>query len=263
MKNNLLLLTLITAFGLILGCSDDNGTSPKSDTGTLRVLLTDATAAYDAVNVTFSEVSVHLGSETSEADSVSGWNVISNEVQTFDLLTLSNGATSLLGEKTLDEGHYTQLRLTLTDAEVVVDGTSYELDVPSGVLKFVSGFDIKSETPVELIVDFDAARSIHQTGKKGDYKLKPTIRIIKKVDSGSIGGTVLNYTNLPVAYAIAGADTITSTPINADNGLFTLAFLPVGTYTVAVQDTLGLSFTNPSVSVTANEKTELGDITLQ
>ena len=262
MKKNVILLTLITAFGLIFGCSDDNVTSPKSDTGTLRVLLTDATAAYDEVNVTFSEVSVHLGSEISEADSLSNWIVISDEVKTFDLLTLSNGVTSLLGEKTLDEGHYTQLRLTLTDAVVVVDGTPYKLDVPSGVLKFVSGFDIKAETPMELIVDFDAARSIHQTVKNGDYKLKPTIRIIKQIEAGSIGGTVINYSNLPVAYAIAGADTITATPVNSDNGRFTLAFLPVGTYSVAVTDTLGLVFTNSSVSVTLGVKTNLGDITL-
>ena len=262
MKTNVIVLTLIATLGIIFGCSNDNVTSPKNDTGTLRVLLTDATAAYDAVNVTFSEVSVHLGNEISEADSLSNWIVISDEVKTFDLLTLSNGATSLLGEKTLDEGHYTQLRLTLTDAEVVVDGTPYKLDVPSGVLKFVSGFDIKDETPMELIVDFDAARSIHQTGKKGDYKLKPTIRIIKQTETGSIGGTVINYSNLPVAYAIAGADTITTTPVNSDNGRFTLAFLSVGTYSVAVTDTLGLVFTNPSVSVTVGVKTNLGDITL-
>ena len=116
---------------------------------------------------------------------------------------------------------------------------------------------------MELIVDFDAARSIHQTGKNGDYKLKPTIRIIKQTETGSIGGTVINYSNLPVAYAIAGADTITTTPVNSVDGQFTLAFLPDGTYSVAVTDTLGLAFTNPSVSVTAGVKTGLGDITLQ
>ena len=263
MKRNILLLIIIITISLIAGCSDDNVTSSESDMGTLRVLLTDATAAYDAVNVIFSEVSVHFGDEGYDEDLFSNWIVISDKVQIFDLLTLSNGATSLLGEKTLVEGHYTQLRLNLTDAEVVVDGTPYKLDVPSRYLKFVSGFDIEAETPMELIVDFDAARSIHRTGHNGDYKLKPTIRIIKKNETGSISGTVLNYSNLPIAYAIAGADTITSTLVNSDNGRFTLAFLPVGTYAVALQDTLGLSFTNPSVSVTAGVKNNLGDITLQ
>ena len=259
----MLILTLIATLGIIVGCNNDNATSPKSETGKLRVLITDATAAYDAVNVTFSEVSVHSDSGKSEADSLSGWIILSDSVKTFDLLTLSNGATSLLGEKNLDEGHYTQLRLTLTEAEVVVDDTPYKLDVPSGVMKFVSGFDIKSETPMELIVDFDAARSIHQTGKNGDYKLKPTIRIIKQTETGSIGGTVINYTNLPIAYAIAGADTITTTSVNLDNGQFTLAFLPYGMYSVAVTDTLGLVFANSDVSVTVGIKSNLGDITLQ
>jgi hypothetical protein len=233
--------------------------------GTLQVLLTDATAAYDSVNVTFSEVSVHysIGGETSEEDSLSNWIVISDEVKTFNLLTLSNGATSILGEKILVEGHYTQLRLALTDAEVVVGRTPYKLQVPSDALKFVSGFDVKAETPTELIVDFDAARSIHQTGARDNYILKPTIRIIKKSDTGSIEGTVTNYTNLPIAYAIAGTDTITATPVNKDTGYFTLAFLPVGSYTVAVQDTLGLHYINPSVSISAGSKNNLRSITLQ
>jgi hypothetical protein len=217
------------------------------------------------VNVTFSEVSVHLGidGETSDTDSESNWIVISDEAQTFDLLTLSNGATSLLGEKNLDEGHYTQLRLMLTDAEVVVDGTVHKLKVPSNALKFVSGFDVKAGTATELIVDFDAERSIHQTGGRDNYILKPTIRIVKKSETGSIEGTVTNYTNLPIAYAIAGTDTITATPVNKDTGYFTLAFLPVGSYTVAVQDTLGLHYFNPSVSVSAGSKNNLRSITLQ
>ncbi len=262
-RKKVLILSLISICGFALECSNDDVTSSLHDMGTLRVLLTDATASYDAVNVTFSEVSVHFGNESSEADSSSGWMVISNESRTFNLLTLSNGATAVLGENTLEEGHYTQIRLTISDAEVVVDGTSYELDVPGNALKFVSGFDIEADTPTELIVDFDVARSIHQTGQHGNYVLRPTIRIIKNAATGSIGGIVTNYSDMPVAYAIAGVDTITSTPVDPDNGQFILSFLQTGTYSVAVTDSLGLSYTNPSVPVTAGSQTDLGTISLE
>ena len=262
MKKTLLSLALITAMGMFSGCGDDNSTSPADGTGTLKVLLTDATAAYDAVNVTFSSVMVHADFDSSATDSTTGWIVVSETPQTIDLLTLSNGVTALLGEKELDEEHYTQIRLVISAAEVVIDSVSHELNIPSDTLKFVSGFDIVDGVTTELAIDFDVERSVHQTGS-GQYILKPTVRLIQTALSGSIGGTVTNYTDLPVAYAISGADTVTSTPVDSGTGQFTLAFLPAGTYTVAVSDTLGQAYSNSAVAVTLGVKTSLGDITLQ
>jgi len=260
----------VIAFGLIFlvfGCGNDESSSPTdsgNDTGSLKILLTDAPAEFDHVNITFTEVSVHFGeADTTAAGSTGEWIVVNDQTQTFDLLTLSNGATSLLGQKDLEIGHYTQIRLVISDAEVVVDGESYHLKVPSGEFKFVNGFDIVANTPTELVVDFDAARSVHEKGKKGDYTLKPTLRIINKTQSGSISGTVTNYQDLPVAFAIAGADTLSSSYIKEDSGQFRLSFLPAGTYTVAVTDTLGKNFTMADVLVSDGKTTSIGDITLQ
>lgn len=255
-----LILIAVTA-GLFTGCGD-NSVSSDGDTGTLRVLLTDAPAAFDAVNVTFSSVSVHSGDEESGVDSVSGWITVSNETKTINLLSLSNGLTSVLGEAALDPAHYTQLRLAVTSAEVVIDSVAYQLVIPSDTLKFVCGFDVAAGGSIDLVVDFDAARSVHQTGS-GTYKLVPTVRVLQSSGTGSIGGTVTNYTNRPVAYAIASADTLTATQVDPETGRFTLAYLPVGTYSVVVSDTLGLSYTNSAVTVTASAKTSLGSITLQ
>ena len=93
--------------------------------------------------------------------------------------------------------------------------------------------------------------------------LKPTIRIIKNIGCGSIAGVVVNFTDAPVAYVIAGADTVSSTVVNRDNGRFTLGFLSAGTYAVSVTDTLNKSYANPSVTVSAGVKTDLGSITLE
>ena len=279
----LFLLTILSIL-VITGCSEDKSTSPADSTGTLKILLTDAPSKFDQINITFSEISVHSSDDSAEDEQTNGegtdgnsedqgslskksageWIVINNETQTFDLLTLTNGITSILGEKELEAGHYTQIRLQITEAEIVVDGTTYQLTIPSGTVKFVSGFDIVSETSTELIIDFDAARSVHTTGgNKSEYKLRPTIRLINKALCGSISGQVTNYENLPVAYAIAGSDTLNSTYVNENNGKFTLGFLPEGTYEVSVADTLDQKYLNQDVSVIIGTKTELGNITLE
>ncbi|MFC1490834.1 DUF4382 domain-containing protein [Candidatus Latescibacterota bacterium] len=286
MRFTRLILLFAISLLLIAGCNfDDIFSSNDSDsdktndtqTGTLKMLLTDAPAEFKEVNITFSEIAVHfadgedysLDTEPADGDSsaakIAGtWIVINGEEQTFNLLELSNGVTALLGEQELTVGKYTQIRIVITDAEVVLDSTTtYPLTIPSGTLKIVSSFDIVEGEETELVVDFDAARSVHTTGNGGTYKLKPTVRLINKGVCGSINGTVTNYENLPVAYAIAGADTVTSSYVNGDNGKFTLGFLAEGTYEISIVDTLGQTYSAPGTSVTVGTKTGLGDITLE
>ena len=105
------LLILAVAALPLLSCDSDNSTSPGdtdgSGTGTLKLLLTDAPAEYDSVNVTFSQVSVHFGEESAEEETPDGenpdggepgegaskiageWIVLSGEIQTFNLLFIS------------------------------------------------------------------------------------------------------------------------------------------------------------------------------
>ncbi len=271
-----LFLSLTVSLLLIIGCSSNNSTSPKdTKIGTLKMLLTDAPGEFDEVNITFSEVSVHFAGDTTDVDITEGdevppvekvageWIIINDEEQTFNLLELTDGVTALLGENELETGHYTQIRLIIKEAEVVIDTTHYSLTIPSGTLKFVSGFDIEAETPTELIIDFDAARSINTTGKKENYILKPTIRIINNVECGSIIGQVINYEHLPIAYAIADGDTVTSSYVNNNNGRFTLGFLSEGMFAVSLSDTLGQEYIVPNIQVISGSKTNLGEITLE
>lgn len=247
----------------LYGCGDDNSTSPsETGKGTLSVQLADAPGAYEKVNITFSEVAVNAQTDTTK----SGWIVIKGEPQTFDLLTLSNGVTAALGQTQLDPGKYGQIRLKLSKAEVVAGGVTYPLEVPSGStsgLKLGGGFTIEDGITTELVVDFDATRSIHVMGKKGEYKLNPRLRLIAKANTGAITGTVTNYQDLPIAYAIAGTDTVTAAIAKRDSGKFVLGFLPAGTYTVAVADTLNRTFSKTGVTVTIGSASPLGDMTLK
>jgi uncharacterized protein DUF4382 len=253
-------------FGFILliivstGCEKDTtGIDSDNKMGNLTILLTDAAANYDSVNITFAEVSAHLDST---------WLTIMTDTTTINLLDWSNGNAMVLGSEDVPAGKYTQIRIKIIDAEIGVDGQVFPLEVPSGAktgLKFGPQFTIKKGSTYELVIDFDASRSIVTMGPPHNphgYKLKPIIRVTSTAITGSLSGTILNPDNLPIAYAIQNGDTVTSSIVDTSSGFFKLAFLPEGLYTVDVEDTSAGYFSVDSINVTTGSNFDLGDITL-
>lgn len=249
---------------MLVGCSDDSTEPEHAARGELKLLLVDAPAVYDAVNIVVTEVSVH---EEDAADSSSGWVVVNSTTQTYDLLTLMNGASAVLGDVHLDAGHYTQIRLKLADScTVVVDGVEHPLEVPSGTqtgLKLNHPFEIEPNTLYELTLDFDANRSIHVTGN-GTYKLSPVIRVIATQTSGSISGTIEPPSAEADVFTLVGADTV-STITDPTTGHFVLMALPADLYDVSIlpSDSAYADTTIAGVGVVAGEDTDLGTIVLE
>lgn len=255
-KNGALILAGIL---ILMGCSE-NPTSPEDNTGTLSINLTDAPAAYEAVNITFSEIAAHIDSD---------WVVVRTDPVTVNLLDWNNGQSIEIGRTDVPAGHYTQIRIKIDDSEVLVNGQNYSMTVPSGAqtgLKLGPEFDVNSGSTYTLMVDFDAHRSVVPLGPPGNpngYVLKPTIRVVPTSATGSISGTVDNPQDLPMAYAISGGDTLTSAAVDTTSGVFMLTYLTEGSYTVAISDTMGLSFSASSVDVVAGSDQDLGVLTLQ
>jgi hypothetical protein len=179
-------------------------------TGTLSLMLTDAPRDdLQAVYVTIDEVQVHMADGEN-----GGWKTVvePDPKRTFNLLELVNGVMEQLGVGVLKEGTYTQMRLIIGLAPdegegvfnilghphpfanyVIVDDTEIPLKVPSGVqtgVKLVHPFEIKVDLATELILDFDAAKSVHKAGNSGKYILKPTIKVIGT--HGVIDGRVID-----------------------------------------------------------------------
>jgi hypothetical protein len=191
---------LLTVF--VAGCgSGGDGGGTTAQPGTLGVSLTDAPACgFDEVNVTVSKVRVHQSS--SADDKTAGWaDITLDPPRKINLLSLNdptqpNGALDSLGETSLAAGHYTQVRLVLVRNENSVvlsttppNHTEIPLDTPSAVqsgIKLVNEFDVPSGQRVDLLLDFDACKSIVQTGN-GTYKLKPVIKVIPFVLNGIEG----------------------------------------------------------------------------
>jgi len=235
-----LVVSLLVA--LVTGCSG----GADVGTGTLAVSLTDAPACgFDAVYVTVNKVRVHQRYSASDKDA--GWTDITlNPARRIDLLSLNNGALDNLGEAPLPAGHYTQLRLVLDPNtsgglanSVVLSGTTtteLPLVTPSAVqsgIKLINEFDVASGQRVDLMLDFNACKSIVKRGN-GKYALKPVIRIIPFVLNGIDGfvDPALLPSNVMVTAQQNGVVVQSTAP--KTNGEFFLTRLVPGNYDVVI-----------------------------
>lgn len=173
----------------LLGCSGPDGVP----LGTVRMRLIDAPAAIQAVHIEVTEVSVHPADGLSgqaardglPAGADTGWEIVTDQTVTYDLLTLRGGTFATLAEALVPVGNYTQIRLKIgKDSNVVVDGVTHPLVVPSGAqsgLKLIHDFTVTPNAAANLTLDFDAAKSVSQTGD-GTWHLKPTITVTSTSD---------------------------------------------------------------------------------
>lgn len=244
---------------LMAGCSD-SPTAPSAQ-GQLRLILVDSPADFEEVNIAVTKVEVHAAG----SDSASGWITLSDTTATYDLLKLTNGANSIIGDKMLPVGEYTQIRLLIgTGSNVVVDDVSYGLDVSSATgLKLNHNFDIKVDYLYLLTLDFDAAKSVKPTND-GQYRLHPVIRVVANVVSGSISGTISPAAIGSVITTTVGVVDTVSTVSDATNGSFMLVALPAGTYDVTIAP-IGTGYSDTTITgvqVVPQADQDLGTIVL-
>jgi hypothetical protein len=218
----------------LAACGGGSSTAVAPAPGTLRVALTDAPACgFDQVNVTVERVRVHRSSSANDNDS--GWTDIDvNPARKIDLLSLTNGVIAELGQTPLAAGHYTQIRLLLSPnrggspANSVVlssDGseTPIALDTPSATqsgIKLINGFTVTSNELTDLLLDFDACRSIVQRGN-GSYGLKPVITVMPRIGAAIVGYVEAGVAGVSVS-AQNGGVVLRATQPNA-TGQFVLA----------------------------------------
>ena len=194
-----LLLFSLMVLLVVAGCSQkgedvltNNNTSQTTDLsdGTLdpnNFILYATTVSYgesvftppegiEPENIYLTVVSVQL---RKAGDSL-GWITVAEPNATYDFLQLVDGVTAELTSVAIEPGRYTMLRLILAETnEIVFDGTSESLTVPSGTETGVKlSFDVViegSETLTATVV-FDVATSVISTEQ--DYLLRPSFRLV-------------------------------------------------------------------------------------
>jgi hypothetical protein len=201
--SSLIILPMVLLW--FVGCGGGGGGGDVG-TGTLSLSLTDASSSdYKAVFVTIDEVQVHLGGNE---NSPNNWKSVDMPISplTVNLFDLVNGVREDLGLVDLTAGQYTQMRLIIGNypnpdnhpfANYLITNSEtpvvHELKIPSGYktgFKISNGFTINADQQTELILDFDATRSVIQAGSSGQWLLKPTVKASEEEGYAIIEGRV-------------------------------------------------------------------------
>ena len=270
------------AASALVACGGGGGGG--SDTGTIRLSLTDAPACgYKKVNVTVAGVRVHKSATAGENDG--GWIDIGNASlpQRVDLLTLTNGTLMPLGQTELEAGTYTQMRLLLSSTppvgsppgtlanSVVPDqsgATERALTTPSAMqsgLKMKVNLTVNPDTVADFAIDFDACKSIVKAGNSGQYLLKPVLSVIPIISSKIVGWVDTAMAASGVATSVSaqvGGVPVRSTPPDA-NGRFELFPIPTGNYDLVITSTGRVNGVMTGVPVTAAGATTIGSTTVR
>ena len=235
--SRILTAILILPFIAFQSCDkDDNDVDGRA---IMNIRMVDAPAAYDSVMIDVQSVRVHVDSAWYE------YLVI--DPGTHDLLALSNGNSLILvDDDEVPAGELTEMRLILGDNNYIVsDGMAHDLTTPSA---HSSGYKIKIHEMMqagnvyEVIIDFDANRSIHMTGN-GKYMLRPVVHGYLVDAIGQISGEVEPSDAAYYAMAYNSSDT-SGTNIDQGTGEFLISTVVAGEYTVEIlanpgyQDTL-------------------------
>jgi hypothetical protein len=237
---------IVGTAALLAACGGGGGGSAGE--GTLRLALTDApSCGYDHVYVTVEKVRVHQSAGA--GDSEAGWTDLTvSPPRRIDLLDLTNGIMEELGSFPLPAGHYSQIRLVLAsntgtgtssvaNAVQPTGGALIPLDTPSGQqsgLKVQAHFDVITGGTADLVLDFDACKSVVKTGSTDKYNLKPVISVMPRLDSGIQGfvTTTLSLSSTTVSVQQDGETIRSTTPDST--GKFSLPLLSAGNYTLVV-----------------------------
>jgi len=272
MKSPIPALSLAALASVLTACGGGGGgggsTQPPVQLGTVAVSLTDAPACgFDAVNVTVSKVRINQSSSASDTDS--GWTDITlSPAKKINLLNLNIGTLEALGTASLGAGHYSQLRLVLDGGAnsntVVKTGSSTEiaLDTPSALqsgIKLVNEFDVAAGQRVDLVLDFDACKSIVSKGNgNGGYSLKPVVKVVPTTLNGISGfiATPALASHITIT-AQQNGNIIASTTPNPTTGEFAIARLPAGNYDVVITGDADAANVVGAVPVTASAMTQL------
>jgi len=213
------------------GSSSSSSSSSSSNTGTLSVSMTDAPACgFDHVFVTVDKVRVHT--DPNADVNGTGWvDVTVSPARRIDLVSLTNGVLTNLGQTPLPAGTYQQIRLVLVpngagapaNSVVPTGGAEQALDTPSAVqsgIKINRPFTVAANTLSDLVLDFDACKSVVTRGN-GSFGLKPVVTAVPMVVSGSLTGVVASA---PGAQVFAERNGVVVKATVADgNGNFTLS----------------------------------------
>lgn len=264
-KLNVLFLAALSIFAFSCNPDDENGISEGN--ARVNVFLVDAPADYDAVWVEVLGVEILPKGENEENGTA--WINVGNDAaedNMINLLELVGGNSANLGEVEVPAGEISQIRLILGENNYLMDGEQrIDLKTPSAQQ---SGLKIKIDKPLmagisyDLVLDFDAGKSIVKAGNSGQYILKPVLRAIAE-ESATIEGVITPLEAAPVrVIAIINDDSVST--FTSENGSFMIRGLIEGDYTLSIlPNELYLADTLENITTVLGQVTTVAPVELE
>ncbi len=216
-------LTSLVFTTCVAACS--SGGDDPSGTGTLTLSLMDRSVDDIAeLHVTVSAMRAKPAGDGPAIDlplaTAEGEDTI-----TVNLLELDDeNPAVLVNAASVPAGAYNWIEMQIEDAEItesfaMTDAGAMmpvDVDVPSGRLRLVSGFEVADNAGVRFLFDWDVRSGLTHAVGRNVYLLRPAFRILDADEIGLVTGTVdLDMrcpgradTDKPVIYIYEGADAV-------------------------------------------------------
>ncbi len=252
--------TVIFLTGFLMSCNNQSENElGMENQGKGRVIfkITDAPFPVDLVeeaNITIDWIKLlkYPEGEVEEEETAEGESILIEleEPATFNLLELRNGLTAELAEVEVPAGSYAEIRLHVTDADILLkDGMDFKLKVPGGdasglKLKLEPALEVADGGQAEVLLDFDLSRSFVMQGNPNNiigFIFKPVVRAVANVETntGEISGVVADIDGNPVANAsltlLDGEEIIASALTSEDEGFYSMIGILPGDYTLVLE----------------------------
>ncbi len=174
------------------GGNQSANTAQEAPQGNASAFVKDApTDEFDEIWLNVSEIRVHWvgdqSNEANETDDAGEWITLFNGTREVNLLNFSEeGARAFLGNTTIPVGNYTQIRLNVTDAWGIQNGSRTNITVASDQAMIVRPFEVTENGTIEVVIDVDLDESLRQQGN-GDWRMTPVIGkvLVDHVDEAS------------------------------------------------------------------------------
>ena len=266
-KNLAILSAIVFAFA---SCNSDD--TPDNKEGTVKVQLTDAVFPFDFVTQANVEVAkVEL--KTAEGEFITVFKASGSGNSTYNMVELTNGATAEVESTSLEEGTYTEARVSLSGASIhLSDDSNFDANFDGTDAITTVSIDpplvVESGEDSNVLFDLDLQNSFgFQTGM-GTWldewinsmamitgcTFQPVFRVCDLDQTGKIEGTVTvggtAFKNANVSIEVDG-ETI-NTHSEAD-GSFAFIGIKDGTYTVTAKTENDGTVQVGDITVSGNE----------
>lgn len=256
---------------MILSLSCDDEVSQIDNTSRVQLKLIDEPGDYLEVNIEIIDIQYKSSDEE-------GWLSFTPENDyplNVDLTELIAGNDLVIVDQIVPTGILKQIRLVLSDNNsLLIEGEEdyIHLDTPSAQqsgLKLNLDTELVAGYSYTFILDWIVQESIVKAGNSGRYMLKPVIKVIAEVNSGSIGGTVIEtiedqstpVENVTIQVFNLNDEFVTDTLTNTD-GVFLVQGLEEGSYRIKITHEGFFEYESEEIIVHVGETADAGVIEL-